>query len=127
MAGRPVILAVDDDEKILKLLSVNLITEGYQVITATSGKQALEMMHGNPPALVFLDINMPGMNGFETLRRIREESEVPVIMLTAIDDSTSLMTALRAGADDYITKPFSVKELLARVHAKLRRHSPPDN
>jgi len=127
MAGRPVILAVDDDEKILKLLSVNLITEGYQVITATSGKQALEMMHGNPPALVFLDINMPGMNGLETLRQIREESEVPVIMLTAIDDSTSLMTALRAGADDYITKPFSVKELLARVHAKLRRHSPPDN
>jgi len=123
MSSRPLILAVDDDEKLLKLLTVNLIAEGFQVMTASNGVQAMKFLEGVPPDLVLLDISMPVMDGFETLMHIREQSEVPVIMLTAADDPTTTSKAMRAGADDFMSKPFSIRELLARVHAKLRRYA----
>ena len=121
MEKRPLILAVDDQESILKLLRVNLTVEGCRVITASDGSSALELLEEHKPDLVLLDIMMPGLDGFQTLDLIRERTNVPVIMLTAIDEVTSLQRTLVAGADDYVTKPFSILELVARIRAKLRR------
>lgn len=121
METQHVVLAIDDDEKMLKLLSVNLIAEGFKVMTANGGQKGLELLKECQPSLVFLDLTMPGMDGFETLRRIRETSKVPVIILTARDETSNLARAMEIGADDYITKPFSVRELLARVRSRLRR------
>jgi len=121
MEKRPLIMAVDDEESILKLLRCNLSVEGCRVITASDGSSALELLEEHKPDLVLLDIMMPGLDGFQTLDLIRERTNVPVIMLTAIDEVTSLRQTLVAGADDYVTKPFSILELTARIRAKLRR------
>ena len=117
----PLVLAVDDEPNILKLLKTNLLAEGYEVITACSGTEALHLVEENELALILLDINMPGIDGFQTAQTIRKDSDVPIIMLTARDDITSLEKALCIGADDFLTKPFSVRELSARVKAKIRR------
>ena len=122
MKDQPIILAVDDELNILKLLSVNLIAEGFQVVTASDGTSALTMLETYHPDLVLLDIMMPDFNGFVLIDLIRERSNVPIIMLTARDDFVSLRRALDTGADDYLTKPFSVQVLSARIHAKLKRN-----
>jgi len=98
--------------------------EGYDVITASDGSSALELLEEYKPELVILDIMMPGLDGFQVLDLIRKRSNVPVIMVTARGEVTSLRDALVLGADDYVRKPFSVRELVARVRAKLRRTTP---
>lgn len=120
MEKHPLILAVDDEEPILKLLRVNLSLEGYHIITASNGTSALELLEEHKPDLVILDIMMPDLDGFQVLDLIRQRSNVPVIMLTARCEVTTLRDALVAGADDYVTKPFSILELVARIRAKLR-------
>ena len=121
MEKRPLILVVDDEEPILKLLRANLSLEGYRVATASNGISALELLAECKPELVILDIRMPGLDGFQVLDLIRQRSSIPVIMLTATGEVDCLKRALAAGADDYVTKPFSVPELNARIRAKLRR------
>jgi len=121
MVKRPLILAVDDEEPILKLLRVNLSVDGYGIVTAADGKQALEILEECNPDLVILDIMMPGLDGFQVLEMIRERSAVPVIMLTARSEVSCLKDTLLNGADDYVTKPFSFQILSARIQAKLRR------
>ena len=121
MERHPVILAVDDEETMLKLLRVNLTVEGYSIVTASNGISALELLEEYEPDLVILDIMMPGLDGFQVLDLIRQRSNVPVIMLTARSEETTLRDALVLGADDYVRKPFSVLELTARIRAKIRR------
>ena len=125
MRERPLVLAVDDEAYIRRLLTVNLAADGYDVITAASGEEALKLLEEHQPDLVILDIMMPGMDGLELLEHIRERSSVPVLMLTAKGDISCLSRALGGGADDFMTKPFSPQVLSARVRAKLRRASPP--
>jgi DNA-binding response OmpR family regulator len=119
------ILAVDDDPKILKILQHTLIREGFEVITAASGEEALEKAGKYLPDLVILDIMMPGMDGFETFRGLKAQYEVPVIMLSARSDEVDRVVGFRLGVDDYQTKPFSPTELALRVKAILRRVSDP--
>ena len=121
MEKRPVILAVDDEEPMLKLLRVNLSLEGFDVVTASNGVSALELLEECQPQLVILDILMPGLNGFQVLDLIRQRSNVPIIMLTARCDETTLHDALVLGADDFVRKPFSMEVFVARIRAKLRR------
>lgn len=121
MEKRPLILAVDDEEPLLKLLRVNLALEGYHVVTASNGISALELLEEYKPELVILDIMMPELDGFQVLSLVRQRSDIPVIMLTARCEATTLRDALFLGADDYVIKPFSILELMARVRAKLRR------
>jgi len=121
MEKRPLIMAVDDEETLLKLLRVNLIVDGFDVITATDGRAALTMLEKQKPDLVLLDIMMPDLDGFQTLDLMRQRSDVPVIMLTARSETETLSDTLGLGADDYITKPFSLQVLAARIRAKLRR------
>ena len=121
MEKAPTILVVDDEEMIQKLLKVNLIADGYEVITASSGEEALALMDKQEPDLIILDIMMPGIDGFQTLNLIRKRSEVPVIMLTARAEELTLRDSLDLGADDYVQKPFSLLELSARIRAKRRR------
>lgn len=121
MAQGPIILAADDEINIQKLICVNLQAEGYRVITASDGVSALTLFKEVNPDLVILDVMMPGMDGYEVIAEIRQKSRVPIIMLTGRDDVNSLRIAMEAGADDYITKPFNVHLLLARVRAKIRR------
>jgi len=118
---KPCILAVDDDVQVLHLVRRTLEMEGYRVITADSGEAALGAFEQQPPDLVVLDIMMPGIDGYAVCKRIRSLSHVPIIMLTAIGDDVEQARGLDAGADDYVTKPFSVEVLLARVRAVLRR------
>lgn len=118
------ILAVDDEENILELIRYNLETNGYKVIGANSGEQALELLQENTIDLCLLDIMLPGMDGMEVLRNIRSNSlykKLPVIILTAKSDEISKVVGLEVGADDYLSKPFGVHELLARMKAVLRR------
>jgi two-component system, OmpR family, response regulator len=115
------ILIVEDDSNILATLKYNLGKEGYDTLTAVDGAQALELARESKPSLVILDIMLPKMSGFEVCRIIRKEMDVPIIMLTARDDEIDKVTGLDLGADDYMTKPFSMRELLARVRALLRR------
>ena len=117
----PCIMVVDDEHIIRILLKRTLEPEGYEVILAEDGSSALMMLEKHRPDLVILDINMPGLNGFQVLERIRQRSNVPVIMLTGEGEVTTLGNALSLGADDYVKKPFSTRELLARIRAKLRR------
>jgi DNA-binding response OmpR family regulator len=119
------ILAVDDEPRYLEIIRFNLQTAGYQVATAGSGEEAVDAFEGEEPSLIVLDVMLPGIDGFEVLRRIRERSSVPVIMLTAKGAEEDKVQGLRLGADDYVTKPFSAQELLARVEAVLRRAQPP--
>jgi DNA-binding response OmpR family regulator len=115
------ILVVDDEPRYLRLIEANLRTEGYEVITAQNGKEALEMFSANPVSLILLDILMPHMDGFTVCQRIRQYSNVPIIILTAKGEEQDRVHGLDVGADDYLVKPFSVMELLARVRAVLRR------
>jgi len=115
------ILAVDDEPLYLRLLKVNLEPEGYEVITAADGETALEMVSSKQPDLVILDVMMPKLDGITTCERIRQFSNVPVIILTARGEEQDRVRGLDVGADDYVVKPFSVTELVARVRAVLRR------
>ena len=115
------ILVVDDEPTMTRLVRAELQSEGYAVVTVASGEEALARLEEDHPDLVVLDLMMPGMDGFETLRRIRTESQLPVIMLTARAGDADKLRGLQSGADDYITKPFNPEELSARVAAVLRR------
>ncbi len=116
------ILVVDDEVHMVKFMRMNLELEGARVSSATNGKEALERAREDMPDVVLLDIMMPGMDGFETLRRLREFSQVPVLILTAKDEEEDRVRGLELGADDYIGKPFSHRELVSRIRAVLRRH-----
>ena len=115
------ILVVDDEERMVRFIRLNLEHDGFQVIEANRGAEALEQVRTKLPDLVLLDVMMPDMDGFEVLRMIRETSHVPVIMLTAKGEEDDRVRGLESGADDYITKPFSPRELVSRVRAVLRR------
>ena len=121
------ILVVDDEPRVVRLVSEVLRVMGYQVVSASNGEDALEMIVLEQPELVLLDILLaPGIDGYEVCRRLREFSAVPVIMLTAKAQEYDLLQGFDVGADDYLTKPFSSKELLARVKAVLRRYERPE-
>jgi len=117
----PKILVVDDERPIAEIIKYNLQKEGFEVQTAYDGEEALKVVHKLNPELVILDTMLPKKNGFEVLKEIRMEFVMPVIMLTAKEEENDKITGLELGADDYITKPFSNKELVARVRANLRR------
>jgi len=121
------ILVVDDEPNLLSTIQFNLGREGYDVLTATTGEGALDAARETLPDLIILDLMLPGMHGFEICRVLRRETSVPILILTARSDEIDKVVALELGADDYITKPFSMKELIARVRARLRRaeESPP--
>ena len=115
------VLAVDDDVYQLDLLTYALRREGYTVLTAVDGEQALRACEAEDPAQVVLDANLPKLNGFEVCRQIRRTSEVPIIMVTARHDEEDILRGLQLGVDDYVTKPFSAKQLVTRTKAILRR------
>jgi two-component system response regulator VicR len=115
------ILVVDDEEAILEIIKFNLVKEGYNVEVAKDGDEALSKAYTVEPDLVLLDVMLPKMNGFKVCEKIRESYNMPIIMLTAKEDEADKVLGLELGADDYITKPFGVRELLARVKANLRR------
>jgi len=115
------VLIVDDETTIVDILAFNLRKEGYETIEANNGETGLRLALSENPDLVLLDIMMPGMDGLEVCKRLRKSSQVPVIMLTAKAEETDKVLSFELGADDYITKPFGVKEMLARVMANLRR------
>ncbi len=115
------ILVVEDEPVLLETLEYNLKREGYRVVTATDGWQAVEVARREHPDLVILDVMLPGIDGFEVCRILRRETTVPILMLTARTDEVDKVVGLEVGADDYVTKPFSMRELLARVRALLRR------
>ena len=115
------ILVVDDDPQIRRVMKATLVGHGYEVIEARTGEEALEKLSGEMPNLVLLDMNMPGIGGLETCRALRQGSDIPVIILTVRNSEKDKVAALDAGADDYVTKPFGIEELLARIRAALRR------
>src|SRR6202451_1803083 len=117
----PTIALVDDDQNILTSLSMALEAEGYATVTYTDGSSALDSFNSNPPDLAILDIKMPRMDGMETLRRLREKSDLPVIFLTSKDEEFDEIFGLKMGADDFIRKPFSHRILIEHVKAVLRR------
>ncbi len=120
MAGSK-ILIVEDDETLLDVLRYNLVKESYIVVTAADGIRALDIARMEKPDLIILDIMLPGLNGFEVCRILRKEMTVPILMLTAKQEEIDKVVGLEIGADDYMTKPFSMRELLARIRAILRR------
>ncbi|WP_332830122.1 response regulator transcription factor [Clostridium perfringens] len=115
------ILIVEDEEKIARFIELELIHEGYKVIKADNGRTGLEIAERGEADLIILDVMLPEINGLEVLRRIRRVSEVPIIMLTARDAVMDKVSGLDAGADDYITKPFAIEELLARIRTALKK------
>ncbi|GHO83655.1 response regulator transcription factor [Dictyobacter formicarum] len=115
------ILTADDDPQLLRLVSRNLEFDGYEVVTARDGQEALEMIEAHHPDLVLLDVMMPRMDGLTVCQHVREFSAVPIIIITARGQDSDKVKGLDLGADDYLTKPFSIEELLARVRAVLRR------
>src|SRR4029079_17817007 len=115
------ILLVDDEPNILELARLYLEREGYRVAAVGDGRAALERVAAEPPALMVLDLMLPGVDGYEVCRQVRAKSELPIIMLTARDDDIDKIIGLELGADDYLTKPFNPRELVARVKAILRR------
>ena len=115
------VLVVEDEENLLEALRYNLEREGYQVYTATDGGEGLDLARRLKPSIVLLDIMLPTLDGFEICRILRRESEVPILMLTAKGEEVDRVVGLELGADDYITKPFSIRELVARVRNTLRR------
>ncbi|MBN1863042.1 MAG: response regulator transcription factor [Dehalococcoidales bacterium] len=121
MATGKTILTVEDDETLVDVLKYNFTREGYQVVTALDGTKALELARRERPDLIVLDIMLPGIDGFEVCRILRREMTVPILMLTAKEEEIDKVVGLEIGADDYITKPFSMRELLARIRAMLRR------
>jgi two-component system response regulator RegX3 len=117
----PRILLVEDEESLADSVRYNLEREGYAVTVATDGRRAIERFRAEPPALVILDLMLPEVSGLDVCRAIRAQSDVPIIMVTAKDSEADKVTGLELGADDYVTKPFSVRELVSRVRAHLRR------
>jgi len=115
------ILVVDDEKPIVDIVRINLEKNGYRVIEAYSGNEAVSKALSEEPDLILLDVMLPGMDGFSVCKKIRETSAVPIIMLTARDEEVDKILGLELGADDYMTKPFSIRELMARVKANLRR------
>jgi len=115
------ILVVDDEEQILRALRRALAARGYEVLTAADGQDALAEVEAFAPHLVVLDLNLPDIDGLEVCRRIRTWSQVPILILSVREDEPGMVQALDLGADDYLTKPFGIEELLARVRALLRR------
>ncbi len=115
------ILVVDDEPKLVKTVRAYLENAGFRVVTASDGQMALTVYRHEKPALVILDLGLPGMDGLDVARTLRRDSNVPIIMLTARVDETDKLIGLEMGADDYVTKPFSPRELVARVRAVLRR------
>jgi len=122
---KKLILVVDDEPRMVRFVRMNLELEGYRVSTASNGMEAIDKVREELPDLVILDIMMPEMDGFETLERIRQISSVPVIMLTVKAEEEDKVRGLELGADDYVTKPFSPRELVSRVKAALRRAEMP--
>jgi two-component system KDP operon response regulator KdpE len=118
------VLVVDDESRMVEFIAMNLELEGFRVVRAANGSEAMEKASREHPDLVLLDIMMPEMDGFETLEGLRETSSVPVIFLTAKSEEVDRIKGLDLGADDYITKPFSPKELVSRIRAVLRRTEP---
>ena len=115
------VLIVDDEKNIVDIIAFNLKKEGYQVITAADGEEGVEKTFSENPDLILLDIMMPKMDGYEACRKIREKKHTPIIMLTARAEEVDKVLGLEMGADDYVTKPFGVRELMARVKANLRK------
>jgi two-component system alkaline phosphatase synthesis response regulator PhoP len=118
------ILVVDDEEDILELITYNLMKEGYHVITAASGETAISKAHKEKPDLILLDLMLPGVDGLDVYRELKKKedtSQIPIIMVTAKTEDADIITGLELGSDDYVTKPFSPKVLLARIKAVLRR------
>ena len=126
MHTRPHILVVDDEPQITRVLRTSLNAQGYEIRVANDGETALEIVKDFAPDLVITDLAMPNMNGIELCRRLRKMSQVPILVLSVRGEERSKIEALDSGADDYVTKPFSTGELLARIRAALRR-SPPSN
>ncbi len=121
--ARRKILVVDDEPKVCDLIKAYLEKDGYEVILAGDGRSAVEQTRSHKPDLIVLDLNLPVMDGIEVFRTVRAVSDIPVIMVTARDDEVDKIVGLQLGADDYVTKPFSPRELAARVAAVLRRYS----
>lgn len=115
------ILIVEDDKTLLEVLKYNFVKEGYRVLTASDGAQAIEIARKEHPDVITLDVMLPQMSGFEVCRILRKETKSPIIMLTAREEETDRVVGLDIGADDYMTKPFSMRELMARIRALLRR------
>ncbi len=115
------ILVADDEPKYAQLIRLNLEARGYEVLVAYDGYATIELALAHPPDLVILDVRMPKLDGYETCERIREFSNVPIIMLTALAEDTDKIKGLNLGADDYVTKPFNIDVLIARIRAALRR------
>ncbi len=115
------ILVVDDAPQVRRVMRATLTEQGYTIFEARNGEEALEQIRSSPPDVILLDINMPGMDGIETCREIRRTSKVPIIMLTVREAERDKVSALDAGADDYVVKPFGMQELLARIRTALRR------
>lgn len=121
------ILVVDDDEALAEMLGIVLESEGFHVSIAGDGNEALRLYREIGPDLILLDLMLPGMNGIDVCKAIRRSSAVPIIMLTAKTDTVDVVLGLESGADDYITKPFKPKELIARVRARLRTNQEPSS
>jgi two-component system KDP operon response regulator KdpE len=120
------ILVVDDEAQITRVLKTTLSSHGYGIRTAADGEEALHLMNGWSPDLIITDLRMPNMDGLELCRRVRTQSRIPIIVLSVRGEEPIKVEALDAGADDYVTKPFSINELLARIRAALRRASVPE-
>ena len=121
------IFAVEDEEDILDLIRHHLTKEGFVVATATNGLEAVKAVQRKPPDLILLDLMLPGLDGLEVCRQLKKDPKtagVPILMVTAKDEESDVVTGLELGADDYIVKPFRMKELIARVRAALRRQRP---
>ena len=122
--GSDTILVVDDEQNIIELATMYLEQEGFRVISARDGQAALDRVKSERPALVVLDLMLPKIDGWQVCRRIRADSDLPILMVTARDDDVDKIVGLELGADDYMTKPFNPRELVARVKAILRRTEP---
>ena len=121
MADRPHILVVDDEAQITRVLRTSLSAQGYDIRVANSGEMALQIMKDWSPSLIITDLSMPSVDGIQLCRTVRANSQVPILVLSVRDKEQQKVEALDAGADDYVTKPFGMNELLARVRANLRR------
>ncbi|MCD6344388.1 MAG: response regulator transcription factor [Anaerolineae bacterium] len=121
MSERPTVLVADDEPQMVGVIAYALQTAGFQVIMAYDGLQALQQVEEHHPDIVILDVTMPGVDGFEVCRRVRSETTIPVLLLTVKDEPEDVIKGLELGADDYMTKPFSTRELVLRVQAILRR------
>jgi two-component system response regulator MtrA len=119
------VLIVDDDPALAEMLTIVLRNEGFEPLVCATGDRALPMMHEHRPELVLLDLMLPGKDGIDVCREIRAESGVPIVMLTAKNDTVDVVLGLESGADDYIVKPFKPKELVARIRARMRRYDEP--